>query len=71
MFSVRFTKLVVECRTFVQRSLTKQKLLGPCSARQVARIEATRLGYLCHVQKGAVALSYLCEDAIEGQVGLA
>lgn len=29
------------------------------------------LGYSCQVQKGAVSLSYLCEDVIEGQVGLA
>lgn len=25
-------------------------------------------GYLCQVQKGAVSSSYLCQDAIEGQV---
>lgn len=68
LFSVGFTKLVVECWTFVQRSLTKQKLLGPCSACEVARMKAVWPGYLCQVQKGAVSPSYLCQDAIEGQV---
>lgn len=67
LFSVRFTKLVVECWTFVQRSLTKQKLLGPCSACEVVRMKATWQGYLCQVQKGAVSPSYLCQDAMEGQ----
>lgn len=36
--SVRFTKLVVECRLFVQRSWTKQELRGPRPACWVIRV---------------------------------